>query len=118
MQMRASPPPSIRLGASRDLPLTGVVGICGVPTAPLPSSIRRAPYTPRPFAINMAGTITGFYVDANGGHGFLRAPDGTIITFDPLGSTFTVPTAINANRVIAGSYGDASGVFHGFLRIP
>src|SRR5260370_36173996 len=39
--------------------------------------------------INPAGAITGWYFEANFvGHGFLRAPDGTITTFDPPGSTF------------------------------
>ena len=37
-----------------------------------------------PFAINPAGAITGPYFDASGiEHGFLRARDGTLTTFDP-----------------------------------
>jgi hypothetical protein len=44
------------------------------------------------------------------------APQGTFTTFDPPGSTFTFPSAITPTRVIIGSYGDASGVTHGFLR--
>ena len=53
-----------------------------------------------------------------GAHGFVRAPDGTFTTFDPPGSTYTFPTAINAGGVITGEFPDASGVGHGFVRIP
>jgi len=70
-------------------------------------------------AINPAGAIGGTYIDAGGRtHGFLRAPDGTITTFDPPDSVFTVPESINPAGVIAGTYQDASGTTHGFLRIP
>jgi uncharacterized membrane protein len=79
-----------------------------------------------PTAINSAGAITGYYFDAdNLVHSFLRAPDGTVTTFDQPGaacslSTFdecSVATGINPAGVISGSYLDASGV-HGFLRAP
>ena len=40
----------------------------------------------------------------------------TFITFDPPGSTFTFPTGINPGGVITGSYNDASGMGHGFVR--
>ena len=50
-----------------------------------------------PSGINPSGTITGTYITGSlVFHGFLRAPDGTFTTFDPPGSTFTVPTGINA----------------------
>src|SRR5438876_10012447 len=40
-----------------------------------------------PVSINQNGAITGSYVDARGAsHGFLRAPDGTITTFDVPGA--------------------------------
>ena len=45
-------------------------------------------------------------------------PQPTFITFDPPSSTFTDPSAITPTGVIIGSYGDASGVTHGFLRTP
>ena len=51
-----------------------------------------------------------------GPHGFLRAPDGTITTFDPPGSIYTVPTSINPSGAITGYYQDASQGWHGFLR--
>jgi predicted membrane protein len=40
----------------------------------------------------------------------------TIITFDPPGSTSTVPSAITAAGAVVGSYSDSSGAQHGFLR--
>jgi len=43
---------------------------------------------------------------------------GTFITFDVPGSTGTSPSAITANGVVIGNYGDASGLTHGFLRTP
>lgn len=42
----------------------------------------------------------------------------TFITFDPPGSTSTSPLAITATGAIIGSYKDAGGVTHGFLRKP
>lgn len=82
---------------------------------------------PNPTAINSAGAITGYYFDAgNLIHSFLRAPDGTVTTFDPPGATCSVSTSnecsaasgINPAGVISGSYQDASGGGHGFLRAP
>lgn len=46
------------------------------------------------------------------------SPHSTFITFDPLGSILTLPSAITASGAITGSYTDASGVTHGFLRRP
>jgi len=41
----------------------------------------------QPVAINQQGAITGFYADANNvNHGFVRAVDGTITTFDAPGA--------------------------------
>src|SRR5262249_36539508 len=42
----------------------------------------------------------------------------TFITFDPPGSTFTLPLAINPAGAITGNYNDASNVTHGFVRSP
>jgi uncharacterized membrane protein len=56
-------------------------------------------------AINDAGTVTGFYVDSsNVAHGYLHTSDGTITTFDPVGSTATIAHAINSNGDIVGYY--------------
>ena len=68
-------------------------------------------------SINPAGAIMGYYNDANAVfHGFLRARDATIATFDPPGSAFTIPGSINSPGTIAGFYFDAGFVPHGFLR--
>ena len=40
----------------------------------------------------------------------------TFVVFDAPGSAFTVPSAVTATGVIIGSYVDASGVTHGFVR--
>jgi len=70
-----------------------------------------------PGAINDLGVITGQYVDGNNvDHGFVRAPDGKITTFDAPGSTFTAPQNINNFGVIAGLFYDSNGVGHGFIR--
>jgi hypothetical protein len=45
------------------------------------------------------------------------APSGpTIVSFDPPGSVFTVPSSINLSGQVTGYYNDSSGVAHGFLR--
>jgi uncharacterized membrane protein len=44
------------------------------------------------------------------------SPHGTFVTFDPPGSTFTSPQGIDAAGTITGSYSDANGATHGFVR--
>ena len=82
------------------------------------------------YAINDFGTVTGQYLDADeAAHGFIRLNDCvsqkekncTIITFDAPGAvlgrhTGTLPVSINSEGVVVGSYTDASGESHGFLR--
>ena len=86
--------------------------------------------------INPAGAITGFYWDDRSvAHGFLRAPDSRITTFDApgagsetvsgfygtavgLGGQGTYAIAINPEGAIAGTYIDKDNVMHGFLRSP
>jgi hypothetical protein len=81
--------------------------------------------------INAAGTVTGSYLDGNYVmHGFLRTPDGKIVTFDAPGAGSTPGTssstwyqgtqaaAINSDGAITGYYTDAHNVVHGFLRLP
>jgi uncharacterized membrane protein len=72
-----------------------------------------------PQGINAAGTIMGYYNDASGTtHGFVRASDGTISTFDGPNAIFgTVPYGINSTGVITGWYCDAIDCY-GFLRAP
>jgi len=75
-------------------------------------------------AINDWGAVTGQYIDANDvQHGFVRAPDGRITTFDAPGAGTaagsyegTVPLAINAEGEITGAYFDSNYVLHGFVR--
>src|SRR6266851_395364 len=64
-------------------------------TGPFPQGTFPSNITP--MGINPAGAIIGFYVDASSvQHGFVRAPNGIITEFDPTGSIFTDPNAINA----------------------
>jgi len=75
-------------------------------------------------AINPAGAITGWYLDAsNVFHGYVRDANGTITTFDvPRAGTSpgqgTLPNWINPAGTIVGLSIDSSGVGHGFLRTP
>lgn len=77
-----------------------------------------------PSTINPEGAITGNYLDKmNVYHGFLRAKDGTITSFDAPGAgaaddSFrgTIPSSINAGGAITGSYSDENDVNHGFVR--
>jgi hypothetical protein len=72
-----------------------------------------------PVSINDWGAVTGEYIDANNNyHGYLRSPEGKIVSFDPSGSVFTLPFSINDGGVITGYYADANFVYHGFLRFP
>jgi hypothetical protein len=72
--------------------------------------------------VNSAGAVTGSYYDQNGAlHGFVRAPDGTITTFDAPGAGTgsgqgTLACAINPAGAIAGLSQDNNGVYHGLLR--
>ena len=71
---------------------------------------------PLPNAIGQDGTVIGTYFDVNNiGHGFVRARDGSLTTFDPAGSAWTRPWTISADGTIAGAFVDANG-WHGFLR--
>src|SRR5271165_7154701 len=75
---------------------------------------------------NDLGVIVGYYTDEYVvPHGFLRNPDGKIISFDAPGAGLghgldqgTVPYSINDLGVIAGQYQDSNYVFHGFVRYP
>ncbi len=51
------------------------------------------------------------------GHGFIRASDGTITTFDPANSTDTADVHVNDGGAIAGDYWDNTR-WHGFTRAP
>jgi hypothetical protein len=71
-----------------------------------------------PITINPNDAIAGFYGATPGFHGFLRAPDGNITTFDPPGSLFTFVADMTPASAITGYYIDASFLEHGYLRTP
>src|ERR1035438_5836508 len=61
------------------------------------------------FGSNDDGAITGYYGDAIGYHGFVRAADSTITTFDgPSDINGTYAYSINDGGVITGYYRDAT----------
>ena len=77
--------------------------------------------------INPSAAIAGRYVDANGvAHGFVRAPEGTITTFDALnagtgpgqGTFVFTGYLLNPAGAIAAASLDASNVYHGIVRAP
>jgi hypothetical protein len=76
--------------------------------------------------INVVGFITGSYQGVDTVyHGFLRSPAGNFTTFEAPGADTTAgsyngttPTSINDLGVITGSFYDAAGLAHGFLRTP
>jgi hypothetical protein len=70
-----------------------------------------------PQAINDLGVIAGFAGDANGQfHGFVRAADGKITTFDAPGAVVTFAFSINVWGTITGYSIDGNGTGHGFVR--
>jgi hypothetical protein len=76
-----------------------------------------------PAAINLFGGITGTYTDGLGRHGFLRKPNGTLISFDApyqflnVYPAFTSATSINAVGEITGYVVTLSTFrYHGFVR--
>ena len=72
----------------------------------------------RPIGINTAGVITGTYLTDNFvWHGFTRAANGTIATFDVSGAPGgTIPIAIDTAGDVVGAYLDSNYVYHGFSR--
>ena len=84
-----------------------------------PRSISRGALQPTAYGINAAGVIAGYYADKNSVfHGFTRGPQGSFTSFDPPGSTWTTPVAINDLGIITGQYSDSQGHVEeaGFLR--
>jgi len=70
-------------------------------------------------SLNDWGAVAGTYIDSNFVfHGYLRSPNGKIVTVDPRGSAYTSPSGINNSGAVTGTYVDAGGVYHGFLSTP
>jgi hypothetical protein len=75
-------------------------------------------------AINPAGTVTGWYLDANNTYySFLRTPNGKLITFSPPGAgsgTYqgSGGWGITPAGEITGDYVDVNCLEHGFIRGP
>jgi hypothetical protein len=63
---------------------------------------------------NPEGTNIGSYTTGGVTHGFVLKK-GVFTSFDPPGSTFTVPNWISPQGVIVGQFFDSSGVSHGFV---
>ena len=74
----------------------------------------------RATGINSNGDLTGSYGDNHTGydHGYVRAADGTVTSFDVSndGGSSTDPEVINASGVVAGLYTDSQYLQHGFVR--
>ena len=51
-------------------------------------------------------------------HGFVRAADGTIVTFDAPGAISTGGTSISPSGQVMGGYTDSNFVSHGLVRTP
>lgn len=73
-------------------------------------------YTATVDALNQAGWVTGYFLDANSvSHGYVLAPDGAFSTFDAPGAGTgayqgTSPSGINREGTVPGYYTDANGV--------
>jgi hypothetical protein len=64
-------------------------------------------------AISESGVITG---QLPGALGFVQKSTGPIVAFNPPGSTYTAPAAINSAGTVAGTFLDSSQYSHGFSR--
>jgi hypothetical protein len=63
--------------------------------------------------------VTGSFADGNWNHhGFVRAADGTIKTFDAPNAADTLPQSINDTGVVTGWYVVGGNAYHGFFRTP
>lgn len=77
-----------------------------------------------PESIDQSGTVVGYYVDQYYvAHGFVRATDGVITTFDVTGAGTeavqgTFGLANNDQQQITGYYVDSSNLAHGFVGTP
>lgn len=67
--------------------------------------------------INEAGTVTGYYQDSIGVHGFIRNAAGAITKIDaPESASYTASGSINVEGETAGYFVGTDGLFHGYKR--
>jgi len=94
---------------------TGMAAATEYTTFDIPNS-----YGMWPVAINAEGIIAGTWEDnsAYAQHGFLRAPDGSITSFDPAGSVDTEVRGMSRTGAVVGRYQDGAFGVHGFIRKP
>ena len=77
-----------------------------------------------PTGIILENAVVGSYNDGYTiNHGFLRAPNGTITTFDAPGAGVgfnqgTIPLGITSLGEIMGRFIDSGGISHGFTLAP
>lgn len=71
-----------------------------------------------PSGVNDRGDTCGLFDDSATRHGFVLTASGSLTVINFPGSTATIASRINAQRVIGGNYRDADGVQHGYIAIP
>lgn len=88
------------------------IGLAGLAEAK--SVLTRLPFETQVAAINDSGVVVG--QDLRTASGFVRTPDGNMTSFAIKGASILYSTGINASGVVTGSYWDAEGTVHGFMR--
>jgi hypothetical protein len=72
-----------------------------------------------PVGMAQNGAVAGYYYHNNDARGFIRAPDGTITTFEAARKSQTYAYGINSAGAVIGYYAENNaGIFHGFVRTP
>lgn len=110
---------AVQTSAQQILPIDVTRG-----TGTMPAAGTGAWQGTEPWYINLEGVVSGYYLDGNSVfHGFLRAPDGRITTFDaPNAGTIpgsgTGALGINRWGAITGNFTDNNYNTHGFVRAP
>ena len=64
--------------------------------------------------INYLGSISGFFTDSSGTHGFFLRHTGTLFTLDAPGATMTQAFGVNKHGEVVGAYTTSGGATQGF----